>query len=115
VSRSLEAAEILAAEGIEATVVDPRTLKPLDTETIIAEVIRTGRVLLVQEAVKTLGFMSEVAAVLSETEAFVHLRAPIKRLAGLDIPIPYAPQLERAAVPQVDDIVAAARALVQEW
>lgn len=115
VSRSLEAAEILAAEGIEATVVDPRTLKPLDTETIIAEVIKTGRVLLVQEAVKTLGFMSEVAAVLSETEAFVHLRAPIKRLAGLDIPIPYAPQLERAAVPQVDDIVAAARTLVQEW
>ena len=67
------------------------------------------------EAVKTLGFMSEVAAVLSETEAFVHLRAPIRRLAGLDIPIPYAPQLERAAVPQVDDIVAAARTLVQEW
>jgi pyruvate dehydrogenase E1 component beta subunit len=115
VSRSLEAAQILAAEGIEATVVDPRTLKPLDTETIIAEVIKTGRVLLVQEAVKTLGFMSEVAAVLSESEAFVHLRAPIKRLAGLDIPIPYAPQLERAAVPQVDDIVAAARTLVQEW
>lgn len=115
VSRSLEAAEILAADGIEATVVDPRTLKPLDTETIIAEVVKTGRVLLVQEAVKTLGFMSEVAAVLSETEAFVHLRAPIRRLAGLDIPIPYAPQLERAAVPQVDDIVAAARTLVQEW
>lgn len=115
VSRSLEAAEQLAANGIEATVVDPRTLKPLDTETILREVIATGRVLLVQEAVRTLGFMSEVAALIAEGEAFGHLKAPIKRLAGLDIPIPYAPQLERAAVPQVEDIVAAATALVREW
>ena len=105
----------MAENGIEATVVDPRTLKPLDTETIIREVIATGRVLLVQEAVRTLGFMSEIAAILSETEAFVHLRAPIQRLAGLDIPIPYAPKLERAAVPQVEDIVAAATRLVREW
>ncbi|MBI5161872.1 MAG: alpha-ketoacid dehydrogenase subunit beta [Micrococcales bacterium] len=115
VSRSLEAAERLAADGIQATVVDPRTLKPLDSETIVREVISTGRVLLVQEAVKTLGFMSEVAAVIAESEAFVHLRAPVARLAGLDIPIPYAPQLERAAVPQVEDIVAAATRLVREW
>ena len=115
VSRSLEAAEQLAANGIEATVVDPRTLKPLDTETILREVMATGRVLLVQEAVRTLGFMSEVAALIAEGEAFGHLKAPIKRLAGLDIPIPYAPQLERAAVPQVEDIVAAATALVREW
>lgn len=115
VSRSLEAAERLAAEGIQATVVDPRTLKPLDTETIVREVIGTGRVLLVQEAVRTLGFMSEVAAMIAESEAFVHLRAPVARLAGLDIPIPYAPQLERAAVPQVGDIVAAATRLVKEW
>lgn len=115
VSRSLEAAEQLAANGIDATVVDPRTLKPLDTETILREVMATGRVLLVQEAVRTLGFMSEVAALIAEGEAFGHLKAPIKRLAGLDIPIPYAPQLERAAVPQVEDIVAAATALVREW
>lgn len=115
VSRSLEAAEQLAQEGIEATVVDPRTLKPLDEETIVAEAIATGRVLLVQEAVRTLGFMSEVAALLSEGEAFVHLKAPIRRLAGLDVPIPYAPQLERAVVPQVEDIVAAAQTLVREW
>ncbi len=115
VSRSLEAAEQLAANGIEATVVDPRTLKPLDTDTILREVMATGRVLLVQEAVRTLGFMSEVAALIAEGEAFGHLKAPIKRLAGLDIPIPYAPQLERAAVPQVEDIVAAATALVREW
>jgi pyruvate/2-oxoglutarate/acetoin dehydrogenase E1 component len=115
VSRSLEAAERLAENGIEATVVDPRTLKPLDTTTIIREVIATGRVLLVQEAVKTLGFMSEVAAIIAESEAFVHLRAPIQRLAGLDIPIPYAPQLERAAVPTFVYIVAAPPRLVREW
>jgi pyruvate/2-oxoglutarate/acetoin dehydrogenase E1 component len=115
VSRAMEAAEILAAEGIEATVVDPRTLKPLDTETIMRTVTATGRVLLVQEAVRTLGFMSEVSALIAESSAFTRLRAPIMRLAGLDIPIPYAPKLERAAVPQVDDIVAAASKLVREW
>jgi pyruvate dehydrogenase E1 component beta subunit len=115
VSRALEAAEILAADGIEATVVDPRTLKPLDSDTILRTVKATGRVLLVQEAVRTLGFMSEVSAIISESDAFGYLRAPIKRLAGLDIPIPYAPKLERAAVPQVDDIVKAATDLVREW
>ena len=115
VSRSLEAAEILAGEGIEVTVVDPRTLKPLDTDTILRTVKSTGRVLLVQEAVRTLGFMSEVSAIISESDAFAYLRAPIKRLAGLDIPIPYAPKLERASVPQVEDIVRAATDLVKEW
>ncbi|MFI7480876.1 alpha-ketoacid dehydrogenase subunit beta [Kocuria sp. M1R5S2] len=115
VSRSLEAAALLAEQGIEATVVDPRTLTPLDTDTIFASVKQTGRVLLVQEAVKTGGYMSEVSALISESETFGHLRAPIKRLAGLDIPIPYAPKLEKAAVPQIDDIVAAATQLVQEW
>jgi acetoin:2,6-dichlorophenolindophenol oxidoreductase subunit beta len=115
VQRSLEAAELLAAQGIQATVVDPVTLTPLDSATILAEVVRTGRALLVQEAVQTGGFMSEVSAIIAESEAFVHLRAPIRRLSGLDVPIPYAPQLEKAVVPQVDDIVAAATALVQEW
>jgi pyruvate/2-oxoglutarate/acetoin dehydrogenase E1 component len=115
VSRALEAAEILAADGIEATVVDQRTLKPLDSDTILRTVKATGRVLLVQEAVRTLGFMSEVSAIIAESDAFGYLRAPIKRLAGLDIPIPYAPKLERAAVPQVEDIVAAATDLVRKW
>ncbi|WP_430591435.1 alpha-ketoacid dehydrogenase subunit beta [Humidisolicoccus flavus] len=115
VSRSLEAAEQLAELGIQATVVDPRTLTPLDTDTILAEVTKTGRVLLVQEAVQTLGFMSEVSALIAESAAFTHLRAPVKRLSGLDVPIPYAPKLERAAVPQVEDIVAAAQQLVEEW
>jgi pyruvate/2-oxoglutarate/acetoin dehydrogenase E1 component len=115
VSRALEAAEELAASGIEATVVDPRTLTPLDEDTILDTVTATGRVLLVQEAARTAGFASELAALVAESRAFAHLRAPVRRLCGLDIPIPYAPQLEKAAVPQVPDVVAAATDLVRSW
>lgn len=115
VSRSLEAAERLAERGISATVLDPRTLRPLDAKTIVDSVAATGRVLLVQEAPKTGGFMAEVAAQVVESPAFGRLRAPVARLCGLDVPIPYAPQLERAAVPQVDDIVTAAEELVRRW
>jgi len=115
VGRALEAASVLAGEGIEATVVDPRTLRPLDTTTIVDSVTATGRALLVQEAPKTGGFMAEVAAGIVESPAFGRLRAPVSRLCGLDVPIPYAPQLERAAVPQVEDIAAAARELVARW
>jgi len=115
VSRSLEAAALLAEEGISAAVLDPRTLRPLDIQTIVDSVAATGRALLVQEAPKTGGFMAEVAAQVVESPAFGHLRAPVSRLCGLDVPIPYAPQLERAAVPQVTDIVEAARELVRRW
>ncbi|MGW3963576.1 alpha-ketoacid dehydrogenase subunit beta [Amycolatopsis sp. NPDC005003] len=115
VSRSLEAADRLAEQGIEASVIDPRSLKPLDTKTIVDSVVGTGRALLVQEAPKTAGFMAEIAAVIGESPAFGHLRAPIARLCGLDVPIPYAPQLELAAVPQVDDIVRDAAELVRRW
>ncbi|WP_431910709.1 alpha-ketoacid dehydrogenase subunit beta [Amycolatopsis thermoflava] len=115
VSRALEAAEQLATDGIEASVIDPRTLKPLDAQPIVDDVIRTGRALLVQEAPKTAGFMAEIAATIGESPAFGHLRAPIARLCGLDVPIPYAPQLERAAVPQAGDIVRAAADLVRRW
>jgi len=115
VSRSLAAAERLAESGISVTVLDPRTLRPLDARTIVDSVAATGRVLLVQEAPKTGGFMAEVAAQVVESPAFGRLRAPVARLCGLDVPIPYAPQLERAAVPQVDDIVEAAAELVRRW
>jgi acetoin:2,6-dichlorophenolindophenol oxidoreductase subunit beta len=115
VSRALQAAEELHAGGVEATVVDPRTLKPLDEDTILHAVAATGRALLVQEAPRTGGFTSEVAAMIAGSDALGSLLAPIRRLCGLDIPIPYAPQLETAAVPQVRDIVAAATDLVQEW
>lgn len=115
VQRSVEAAERLAEAGISAEVIDPRTIKPLDVDLILGSVSRTGRVLLVQEAVKTGGFMAEVSATIAESEVFGDLQAPIRRLCGLDTPIPYSPKLERASVPQVDDIVAAASALVGEW
>ena len=114
VARALEAATQLAAEGIEAEVVDPRTLKPLDAGPLIASVCKTGRVLIVHEACKTGGFGGEIAAVLAESEAFDYLDAPIRRLAGLDIPVPYNRDLERRMVPQVEDIATAARRLVKE-
>jgi pyruvate dehydrogenase E1 component beta subunit len=111
VGRSLAAADELAAEGVEVTVVDPRTITPLDEATILAEVAATGKALLVQEGVRTGGFVAEIAARIAESDTFHTLRAPIVRLCGLDVPMPYAPELEKAAVPQVPDIVAAARQL----
>ena len=75
---------------------------------------KTGRVLIAHEAPRTGGFGGELAAVIAESEAFDYLDAPIRRLAGRDVPIPYNRTLERAAVPQVEDILAAARALAQE-
>jgi pyruvate/2-oxoglutarate/acetoin dehydrogenase E1 component len=111
VKKSLEAAEVLAGEGIDVEVVDPRTLRPLDTETVVNSVKKTGKVLIVHEAVKTGGYGGELAAVIAESEAFGYLEAPILRLAGREVPIPYNRELEAAAVPQVDDIVAKAREL----
>jgi pyruvate/2-oxoglutarate/acetoin dehydrogenase E1 component len=113
VQRSLAAAEQLAKEGIEVEVVDPRTLRPLDDGPIIESVIKTGRVLIVHEAVKTGGFGGELAAIIGESKAFGYLDAPIVRLAGKDIQIPYNRTLEQNAVPQVEDIVARARDIVQ--
>jgi pyruvate dehydrogenase E1 component beta subunit len=113
VSRSLEAAEQLSKEGIELEIIDPRTLKPLDEKPIVESVIKTGKALIVHEAVKTGGFGGELAAVIMESEAFGYLDAPVKRLAGLDMPIPYNRNLEYHAVPQVENIVEEARKLVK--
>jgi len=113
VRRSLEAAEQLAREGIEAEVVDPRTLKPLDEETLVRSVKKTGRVLIVHEACKTGGYGGELAAMIAGSEAFDYLDAPIVRLAGRDMPIPYNRNLEYHTVPQVEDIVEAARQLAR--
>ncbi|GAA4705500.1 alpha-ketoacid dehydrogenase subunit beta [Phytohabitans rumicis] len=115
VSRALDAADQLAAAGVAATVIDPRTLTPLDADPILASVIETGRLLLVQEAPRTCGYVAELAALVAESRAFGYLRAPIRRLCGLDAPIPYAPQLETACVPQVPEIVTAGGELVKEW
>ncbi len=113
VLRALEAAERLAAEGIEAEVIDLRTLKPYDAETVIASVKKTGKLLIVHEAPLLGGFGGELAAAIAQSEAFAYLEAPIVRLGGADVPIPYHPRLERAAVPQVEDIVEAARRLAR--
>jgi pyruvate dehydrogenase E1 component beta subunit len=113
VGKALTAAEELAADGIDATVVDPRTITPLDADTILTEIAATGRALLVQEAPRTAGFVAEIAARVVESDTFHALRAPVVRLCGLDVPMAYAPELEKVSVPQVPDITAAARTLVR--
>jgi pyruvate dehydrogenase E1 component beta subunit len=114
VSRALAAAEQLAEQKISAAVIDPRTLSPLDMKLINDVIAATGRVMLVQEAPKHVGFMAEIAARIAEGPALYSLLTPVKRLCGMDIPIPYAPQLERAAVPQIEDIVTSAIELLRE-
>ncbi|NMC46856.1 MAG: alpha-ketoacid dehydrogenase subunit beta [Chloroflexi bacterium] len=113
VSRAMEAADQLAAEGIDVEIIDPRTIRPLDMEPIVASIIKTGKVLIVHEAVKMGGFGGELAASIVESEAFGYLDAPVRRLAGLDMPIPYNRNLEYHAVPQIENIVEEARKIVQ--
>jgi pyruvate/2-oxoglutarate/acetoin dehydrogenase E1 component len=108
---SLEAAAKLAADGIEAEVIDLRSLVPLDRDAVLASVHKTHRLLVVHEAIKRGGFGGEIAAIVAE-EAFDDLDAPPRRLAGLETPIPYAQHLERTVVPQVEDIVRVAKELV---
>ncbi|MGP9789271.1 alpha-ketoacid dehydrogenase subunit beta [Roseinatronobacter sp. NSM] len=112
VHRALEAAEILAADGISAEVIDLRSVRPIDSATIIASVCKTGRALCVFEGVRTLGLGAEISALIAESDAFDYLEAPVLRLGGAEAPIPYNPDLERAAVPQVDGIERAVRKLV---
>lgn len=114
VPRALAAAERLAADGIEVEVVDPRTLSPLDMPTIEASVAKTGRVIVAHEAVKTGGIGAEIAAAIADSAAFDYLEAPIRRLAGQAVPIPYNKNLERCAVPQEDDIVGAVKAILED-
>lgn len=112
VTRSLEAAEDLMEAGISAEVVDPRTLVPLDEEMILQSVRKTGRVIVVHEAVKESGFGAEIASIIAE-KAFYHLKAPIKRLGGEFVPMPSSQKLEASAVPQVTDILRAVEALME--
>ena len=111
--KALDAATELAKSGIEAEVIDLRSLRPLDLPAIIASVRKTSRLMCVYEGVKTLGIGAEISAAIAESEAFAYLDAPIVRLGGAETPIPYSPVLEKAAVPQTADIVAAAMRLVQ--
>ena len=113
VARCLEAAAALAGEGIETEVIDLRSLKPLDTEAIIGSVRKTGRALIVHESPTFAGFGGEIAATICDSEAFFHLDAPVRRLGGRDVPIPYNKNLEAAAVPTLEGILSTIRALVK--
>ncbi len=113
VHKALDAAAKLMEEGIDVEVIDLRTIRPIDRETVIESVKKTTRLLCVYEAVKTLGIGAEISAMIAESEAFDYLDAPIMRLGGSESPIPYNPELEKAAVPQVPDIVAGIRKLVE--
>ncbi len=110
VQRSLAAAELLEKEGISAEVVDPRTLYPLDKETLLRSVQKTNRAIVVHEACKTGGFGGEVATLIME-EAFDYLDAPVMRCAGLDVPIPFSPPLEKAVIPDENQIVSVVKSL----
>ncbi|MBY0355219.1 MAG: pyruvate dehydrogenase complex E1 component subunit beta [Rickettsiales bacterium] len=108
VGRALEAAEELAKEGINAEVVDLRTLRPLDVETIVASIKKTNRVVTVEEGWPVAGIGSEIAAIAME-RCFDDLDAPVGRVAGKDVPLPYAANLEKLALPQVADIIQAVK------
>ena len=108
VKLAMQDAEELEKAGISAEIIDLRTLRPLDIETVVASVKKTNRIVAVEEGWPFAGIGAEVAAIMME-ECFDWLDAPVKRVAGKDVPLPYAANLERLAVPQVENIVAAAR------
>jgi acetoin:2,6-dichlorophenolindophenol oxidoreductase subunit beta len=107
---ALAAADVLAEAGISAEVVDPRTTFPLDKETLIASAAKTGRVIVVDEGYARYGVTGEIAAVIADG-AFDYLDAPVKRIGAMDVPVPFSPVLEDLTVPNVDAVVATAKAL----
>ncbi len=113
VQKALKACEVLAAEGVTVELIDPRTVAPLDVDTIAESVRKTGRLLIVDEAFAPFGFGAEIAAQMAD-RGFDDLDAPIRRLNGLHTPTPYSPTLENAVVPNVDAIVRAIRELLAE-
>jgi pyruvate dehydrogenase E1 component beta subunit len=108
---ALGAADKLASEGIEAEVIDLRTIRPMDIETVIASVKKTNRCVTVEEAWPQCSVGSEIAAQLM-THAFDYLDAPVARVNGKDVPMPYAANLEKLALPNVDDVVQAAKSVL---
>ena len=110
VGKALKAAEKLAEEGISAEVIDLRTIRPLDTATIVASVQKTNRLVTCEEGWATCGIGSEIATMVME-QAFDHLDAPVARVAGEDVPMPYAANLEAMALPQVENIIEAAKSV----
>jgi len=110
VGKAMEAAELLAAEGIDAEVIDLRTIRPLDTATIVESVKKTNRIVSCEEGWPFAGIGSEISALMME-QAFDYLDAPPTRVHGKDVPMPYAANLEELALPQSHDIVEAAKAV----
>jgi pyruvate dehydrogenase E1 component beta subunit len=108
---ALKAAEQLASEGVAVEIVDLRTLTPLDKETLLASVRKTGRLVVLHEATRTGGFAGEVAAVVLE-EAFSSLKAPLRRITGPDIPVPASPPLEHFFIPGEEQLIAAIREIL---
>jgi pyruvate dehydrogenase E1 component beta subunit len=113
VPRCLDVAESFAKNNeADIEVIDIRTLVPLDKQALIDSARKTGRVLVVHEACQTGGFGGELVSTIVESDAFFYLDAPVKRLGGLDVPIPYNPQLEAQVVPTEEKITAAVRDLL---
>ena len=112
VSRALRAARQIEKEGVESEVIDPRTLNPLDIKTIVESVKQTGHLVIVHQACRTGGVGAEIATQVTE-QSFDYLDAPIRRVAGLDTPVPYCTKLENLVYPNVDDIVKAVRKVLE--
>lgn len=109
---ALEAAEILAQDGCSAEVIDPRTISPLDRETIVGSVTRTGRAIVIDEGPRSFGVGAEIAATIGES-AFDLLEAPIARLGASDVPVPFAPALEASTIPNAAAVIDAAREVLR--
>ncbi|HWP42144.1 MAG TPA: transketolase C-terminal domain-containing protein, partial [Blastocatellia bacterium] len=107
---ALEAAERLEQDGIDAEVIDLRTLQPFDREAIVESVRKTSKAIILHEATRTGGMAGEITAVINE-EAFEYLDGPVMRVTAIDTPVPYSPPLEEFFLPQVDDVLKAARSL----
>jgi 2-oxoisovalerate dehydrogenase E1 component beta subunit len=109
---ALEAAEALAKDGVDTEVLDLRTLAPLDRDAILTSAARTSKVIVLHEASRTGGIGGEIAAIIGE-EAFPYLDGPVMRVASLDVPVPYSPPLEKAFLPNVEKLMAAAKRLIR--
>jgi pyruvate/2-oxoglutarate/acetoin dehydrogenase E1 component len=110
---ALAAAEMLAREGISAEVIDPRTTVPLDAETMVRSVIKTGRAIVIDEGYQSYGVTAEIASVITDG-AFYHLDAPVKRMGAMDVPIPFSPALEDLTVPTAEKVAKLARKLCRK-
>ena len=108
---ALEAAGELAEEGIDAEVIDPRTLTPLDEEALVASAKKTSRCIVLDEGYRRFGATAELGSVIAE-KAFYHLDAPVRRVAAMDVPVPFAPTLEDQTIPNVEGVVGVAREML---